>query len=434
MRITLLPIVLALAVATPGLASAAPQTAAAPQSSAAAPAASSSSQAPVIKDPAEYNAYMGAIGQKDVNAKISGLEAFLVQYPNSVVKVDALESLIGAYQQSGNMAKLTETANRLLAVAPDNPRALVILAYLDKAGAKWNDAMQHATQGLAAVAKMTKPDGQSDADFEKQKNQMNTLFNGVAGAAALNLKNLPDAQKYLRAAVQGDPNNLENVYPLALAYLTAAPPVYPDGLFFIARAADLAQGAGQQQIESYGKGMYTKYHGSDQGWTDVLAAAKTAPEPPAGFTITQYVPPTPAQQCSDLVKSKEPKDMSFAEWELCLSAGNPEDVDKIWSFIKGKPLQLEGTVIKASTNELQIAGSEDDIEAKRADIVLTPSGPIPPALMPKEGATLDFGGTPVSYTPNPFVMTMEKGSLLKPKAATPAKKPPVHHHPAAAAH
>ena len=44
-------------------------------------------QAPVIKDPAEYNAYVGAIQQQDPAAKISGLEAFLVQYPNSVVKV-----------------------------------------------------------------------------------------------------------------------------------------------------------------------------------------------------------------------------------------------------------------------------------------------------------------------------------------------------------
>ena len=87
MKMTLLAIVLALAAVIPGSA-ASPQTAAAPQ--AGATPAAAASQAPVIKDPAEYNAYMGAIGQKDVNAKISGLEAFLVQYPNSVVKVRCL--------------------------------------------------------------------------------------------------------------------------------------------------------------------------------------------------------------------------------------------------------------------------------------------------------------------------------------------------------
>ncbi len=44
-----------------------------------------------IKDPAEYNAYVGAVQQTDAAAKVSGLEAFLTQYPNSVMKEDALE-------------------------------------------------------------------------------------------------------------------------------------------------------------------------------------------------------------------------------------------------------------------------------------------------------------------------------------------------------
>jgi hypothetical protein len=49
-------------------------------------------------------------------------------------------------------------------------------------------------------------------------------------------------------------------------------------------------------------------------------------------------------------------------------------------------------------------------------------------LIPKEGTSLDFQGNPASYTPNPFMMTMDKGQLLK--AAAPAKKAPVHHKPA----
>ncbi|HET7439998.1 MAG TPA: hypothetical protein VFJ47_01755, partial [Terriglobales bacterium] len=178
--------------------------------------------------------------------------------------------------------------------------------------------------------------------------------------------------------------------------------------------------------------QYTKYHGSDQGWADVLAQAKASPLPPAGFNITQYVPPTPAQQAADLVKTKQPKDMSFGEWELVLSAGTPEDAAKVWNAIKGVPLQMQGVVLKATPTKLDIAGSVDDIDQKRPDISLEMSGAIPARLMPKEGASLDFEGTPISYTPSPFVMTMEKGALLT-KAApkkTPPKRP-VHHRPAA---
>src|SRR3979490_301354 len=121
------------------------------------------------KDPAEYNAYVGAVQQQDPAAKISGLEAFLTQYPNSVMKEDALELLMGTYQQANNQAKVIDTANRLLSVNPENARALVLLAYNERASQKWADAKQHAERGLQAVAKMAKPDGASDADFTKQK-------------------------------------------------------------------------------------------------------------------------------------------------------------------------------------------------------------------------------------------------------------------------
>jgi len=164
-----------------------------------------------------------------------------------------------------------------------------------------------------------------------------------------------------------------------------------------------------------------------------LTCAKTNALPtPECTKISKYVPPTPAQQAHDLVTGKTPEQisqLSFGEWELVLSAGTPEDQDKVWSVIKGKPLQMEGTVIEVTSNtELYIAASADDIEQKRPDITLTMTGPIPAARMPKSGDTFDFAGTPVSYTPTPFMMMMEQGKLLK-KAGSPAPRPPVHHHP-----
>jgi tetratricopeptide (TPR) repeat protein len=395
-----------------------------PQTQTAAPAQAQPAASKTIKDPAEYNAYVGAAQQKDPTAQISGLEAFLAQYPNSVMKEDALELLMGAYQQAGNQAKVIDTANRLLTANPNNVRALALLAYSERAAQKWADAKGHAERGLQALTTMTKPDGVSDADFQKQKTQLGSLLDSVAGFSALQLKDNATAEKDLRAAVEADPNNVENVYPLALASLTATPEDDVNGLFFIARAINLVKDpGGKAQITKFGHAKYVKYHGSEEGWNDLLAMTATTPLPPAGFTIKAYVPPTPAEQAADLVKSKAPKDMSFAEWEMVLSAGAPADTDKVWTAIKGVALQMEGTVIKASSTELQIAASQDDIDAKRADIVVTMGGTIPAKLMPAEGSTLDFEGTPVSYTPSPFVMTMEKGALLtKAPAAKPAHR------------
>jgi hypothetical protein len=214
------------------------------------------------------------------------------------------------------------------------------------------------------------------------------------------------------------------VYPLALAYLTATPSDDVNGLFFIARAANLATDPkGKDQILKFGRSKYKNFHGSEEGWNELLAMTATTPLPPAGFNITKYVPPTPEQQAADLVKSKPPKEMSFAEWQLVLSAGKQEDKDTVWNAIKGVPLQMVGQVIKSSPTKLEIAASVDDIEAKRADIVLEMTAAIPARLVPKEGQELQFEGVPVSYEPSPFVMSMNKGALLtKAPAAKPAPK------------
>jgi hypothetical protein len=412
---------------------AAGQPAAQPGQSAA-PAGQSSAQPQQkkeIKDPAEYNAYVGAVQQTDPNAKISGLEAFLQQYPNSVMKEDALELLMVSYSQTNNAAKMADAAQRVLQVNPKNVRALTLLANNAKTQGQWADAEKYAAQGVTAVPNMQKGEGITDDAFAKQKTQLTGFLNGIAGFSALQLKDYANAAKYLRAAVDNDPNDVQNVYPLAVAYLSQTPPDNVNGLFYVARAASLAKdAAAKDQITKYGRSKYVKYHGSDQGWNELLASAAQSPTPPQGFTITQYVPPTPAEQAADLVKSKKPEEMSFAEWELILSAGKPEDADKVWSAIKGKSLQMEAQVMKASPTRLEIAGSQDDIDQKRTDILLDMTGPIPARLMPKEGQTLAFEGTPVSYEPSPFVMTMNKGALLTkaaPKKA-PAKKAPATTH------
>lgn len=453
MNKTLLTIVLGCAVAAAAQNPAQPQAQPAPQSTA--PAAQPQQAQPSvqpaqpaapqqkkeIKDPAEYNAYVGAVQQSDPAAKISGLEAFLTQYPNSVMKEDALEILMGTYQQKGDPNKMGDTAQRLLQLNPNNVRALALLAYSKRVAAQGGqnpqqnlaDAEQYGQKGLAALPTFAKPEGMNDADYANLKKQMGGIFNAAIGVAALQKKDFPTATKSLRVAVEATPTDFSIVYPLALAYLQSTPPDVINGSWFAARAANLAPAQMQPQIEKYGKSQYTKYHGSDQGWTDVMAQAKasTTGAPPDGFTISQYVPPSPADQAADVVKTKKVEEMSFAEWELVLSEGKPEDVDKVWSVLKGKPLQMAAQVIAiTSPTNLKLAGSSDDIDAKRADIDLTMTAAIPARLMPKEGADFKFEGTPVSYEPKPFVMTMKDGAILTAKAPAGAKKPPARKKPA----
>jgi|HubBroStandDraft_5_1064220.scaffolds.fasta_scaffold14901_4 tetratricopeptide (TPR) repeat protein len=409
-------------------------TAPVPQGTATAP-----QQKKEIKDPAEYNAYVGALQQTDPAAKVSGLEAFLTQYPNSVMKEDALELLMIAYQQTQNPTKMMDTAQKVLQANPCNIRALALVAYSKQAMAvagqnaqqNFADAGQAGQKGLQCLDTATKPQGTADADWDKLKSQTAGIFNGAAGISAYQAKDYANAEKYLRAAIDKDPANLLEVYDLALADLApGAAENDPEGLFFIARASNLAQGTGKDQIAKFGKSKYDKYHGADDGWSDILAQTATTPEPPAGFTIKKYVPPTPAEQAAALVKSKKIEEMSFAEWQMVLSEGTPEDADKVWTSLKGKPLQMVAHVISVdatskTATKLQLAGSSDDIDAKRADIDLTMGAAIPAKDMPKQDTDFQFQGTPVSYVAKPFVMTMGDGALLV------TAKPPVHKKPAA---
>jgi tetratricopeptide (TPR) repeat protein len=378
---------------------------------------------PVIKDPAEYNAYVGAIGQKDAAAEIAGLEAFLTQYPNSIMKPQGLDLLLGLYQQTGS-PKVLDTAKRLLAINPDNAKALVVLAFNERQSQNWADAKKDAEHALEVLPKWTKPDGVSDADFAKQKTTFTLVMESVAGFSALQLKDYAAAQKHLRAAVEDGPNDVNNVYPLAVASLPPSTPADEvNGLWFIARAINLVTDpATKATFTKFGHNRYVRYHGGEDGWNELLAQTATTGLPPAGFTIKPA--PTPVEQAHTMATSGDPTQMDFAQWEFILSNGAQADQDLVWNAIKGKGVKLQGTVIKASATEVDIAASLDDIDAKKADIALTFDPPLKKLEIPKEGIALEyFVGVPASYTPNPFMMTMEKGELPKPKA-------PVHHKPA----
>jgi tetratricopeptide (TPR) repeat protein len=398
------------------------QTAQPAQGQSSAPAQGSQSQAPVIKDPAEYNAYVAAVQQTDPNAKISGLEAFLTQYPNSVMKTQALEILMGTYQQSNNIPKTMETANKLIVVDPCNERALALLAYFNRVmaqGGQGNavqelaDGKKNAEQGLSCFDKVT------DAEIKKNQAQMTSIFNSAIGVADLQDKDYANAIKYLKPAVDGNPNDFSIVYPLALAYLSQNPPDYQNGIWFAARAAAVAPPAAEPQIEKYAKSQYVKFHAGEDGWSDVLAAAKSN-----GAQVAIKPAPTPAEQAHNMITQTSPDKMDFATWEFVLTNGSPEDQATVWNAIKGKAVQMVGAVISTTPTQFMIAGSSDDIAAKKADITLNFEDKVPVRMIPKDGTdNFEFQGEPSSYTSNPFMMVMDKGALLRAKPQTPVRRP-----------
>ena len=388
-------------------------------------------QRKVIQDPNEYNAYIAVINTEDAAKKVQMMESYLQTYPNSVMREDGLEVLLKTYQQLNNPAQIKIVAQRLLQVDPDNLTALALLSYLDRAqaqagGADAATALQEAgklgSRGLQVLPTATKPEGYSDDQWNTMKSSFRVIYLGSVGHAALQAKDYATAQQDLKEVVTLQPTDVNSIYLLALAYLSPKPPVV-DGLFWVAKAA-----GGAPQLLPYAKNQYARYHGSEEGFDALLASAKSAATIPAGFTVTPA--PSPADQADGMLKKGPPEKLSFAEWQFILTNGSKEASGQVWSAIKGKQVQLVAVVVEAAAGSLKLAGSVDDIDAKKADITLTLKEPLAAVRIPKAGAELTVQGVPsdFSVSGDNFNLAFTDGEVLAGLPET-AKKPAagVHH-------
>ena len=381
-----------------------------------------------IKDSAEYNMYVTALNTVDPVAKAAAMEAFVKQYPNSILKIDALEQAMAAYQQSNNLAKVEETANRILGFEPENIRALAIATYLKRVQATSGSAQAakemvvNAERGIKALPNWTKPEGTSDAEFKQVRDQMSAIFYGAAGFGALQSKDYARAREYYLKSVQIDPGNLQDVYQLSIADLEMKP-IDVDGLWYIARAINLAKDnpTAQQSMTAYGKAKYKRYHGGDDGWDKVLASATTT-APPSDFSHTIKAAPTPAEIAVAAVRENNPAELSFSDWEYVLSyrddsPENKQAADRVWQTMQDKQkngaakLSIDVKVISATTDTVEAAVTDENQQANKADLHVVLEKPI--AAAPAAGSQIKVIGVLTSYTPRPFMFTMEKASIGK---------------------
>ena len=394
----------------------------------------------VIKDPAEYNAYITALNTTDPAAKGAAMEAFVAQYPNSIVKIDALEQAMGAYQQAGNQQKVQQIANTILQIEPNNVRALAIVVFLErgqiKDAASGAKARASAERGLQELPNWKKPDGVNDADYEKMRNQMTAIFAGTAAFGALQQQDYAAARKYYEQALKVDPNDLGNNYQMAIALLQSNP-MDPLGFWYGAKALSIAQKQNPQAYQAwspYFLSRYKKYHGNTDDWNQRMATAETQTAPPADFVASIPLAPTPCDLAAQAVQQNGADALSFSDWELVLSCrdktpANKTAAEQVWTSIQAKEkngeakLKIPVKVIAVpDPSTLEVALSEDNQTANKADMRVAMEKPMtkPPAV----GATTDIIGVISEYTPDPFMFTMTKGDLpvTKPAARKPAKK------------
>lgn len=392
-------------------------------------------QQKTIKDPAEYNTYITALNMQDPVAKGAAMEAFVQQYPHSVMLQDALEQAMAAYQQAGNTQKVLDKARQILKLDPGQIRPLAIVAAVQRnvatsggpaAGPALTEACTSAKAGLQQLPSWPKPEGMVDADFQKLSGQMSAIFNGAAGFCALQEKNYAAARDAYTKSVAIDPTNLQDVYQLTVADLEMNP-MDLNGLWYCSKAIQLAKSqnnaAAVNSMVSYCRAKYKKYHGGDDGWDQLVANAATQKALPANYEATIKRAPTPCELAVQAVKENDPNNLSFSDKEFILakancSPANKDAADKIWQSIQAMEkfgearLQIPAKVIAVSTDSIDCAISDDNQAAGKADMHVMMEKPMtrPPAA----GAMVNVVGVITNYTPDPFMFTMEKGALPQP--------------------
>src|SRR5262249_40311268 len=132
-----------------------------------------------ITDPAEYKAYTNAVDQQDEKTKIRELKSFVRQYPDSAMKEDALEFLMGSYERTGDSARAMDSGRELLVANPCNLRALSVLTYENRRSKNLAKANQYGEKGNQCLKTATKPADAPDEVWSALKKSAAKIFNNA---------------------------------------------------------------------------------------------------------------------------------------------------------------------------------------------------------------------------------------------------------------
>ncbi|CAN5149386.1 hypothetical protein BH10PSE6_BH10PSE6_12960 [soil metagenome] len=377
----------------------------------------------------EAGSYAKALALKEPVKRAEALEVFIAWYPGSVLRVEAFEQVMGAWQSANNPEKADAAATRLLQIDADNVRALANRAYVGRTRAAAGEAaalapaVAAAERGLRVLPKWQRPASTADADFLRLKMQMIAVFDGTLGFAALQAKQYDKARERFLRALATDPDNLADVYQLSVAMLEPQPSDAL-GFWYAARAIAIARTARNETaaagIDKYARAHYVRYHGSEEGWSDVVAKGAAGPkQPPDRFAKSISRLMSPPEAALQSVADTDPATMSFAEWALVLAHRDVSDANRIaaervWKVVTDKQkggarIKIPIKVLTAASDRIEGAISERSRTTNTVDLVISFARPLTPP--PPVGALISVVGTLSDYQPTPFFFRMAKGEL-----------------------
>jgi len=381
------------------------------------------------KDQAEADLINSIPNDTDANHRLTSLDKWTKDYPDTAFAAQRQMFYLVTYQQLNRTKDAFNTAAGMLKTDPNNELALrtiigSVYTLNPPSPADLDTAEKASTYVLANLDALydpaKKPANQTDAQWTQLKATMKAFAQRTIGWIALTRKDNEKAETELTKTLQLDPTQAAASLWLAQALFaqrTAHPEKQAEYIFETVRAAEydgpnsLPAAARQQMLTSVAK-TYAQYHGSNEGYNELLASAKTSALPPAGFAIKDV-----ASIEREKIEAQEKADAAnpaMALWRTIktgLTGDNPEAFFEM--NVKGTEIPGgAGGVMKFKAKlvsmtpamrpkELVLAFEKPDVP----DVTLKLDEALPGKM--DAGSELEFEGEPIAYSKDPYMLTLK---------------------------
>ena len=404
----------------------------------------------------EYNAEQAAAAEKDPQARIQKLDAFVQQFPNSTLMQYIYQFYYQTYYQLKNYSKAIEYADKLVALdkADLTLRVQAIQARVQLFGLAFDPKAADAHEQLvkerdaALLGVKLFPDLKKAPDSKVTDDQVKAgtaFLEAAAGSADLQLKDYPAAIDAFKAALAINPKDAVTNYRLGLAYLAMTPPQALDGFWSLARAINLKI-PDDAKVKDYLRSRILAYEQPgcdsqvDPQLNELLQLAANSPDRPSTYTIPSHDDLSKISQSSTIITVISDLsgggDKAKMTWLAICGAEFPEVVGKIIDVQKPDASVDFMVFTSASSDEMQNATMANmDVKVWTAP---KPGGgspavqPQPDVLRLQKDDAIKFSGTLAGYDPSPFLLHWDQvkvdPSIIPEKGGAP-KRPAPHRAP-----
>jgi len=391
---------------------------------------------PKYKDQGEYTLYDSILKDTNPKTKLEKLQEWQTKYPATEFAKPRRQLFLDTYVKLNQPKEAVAAAQQILADDPKDFFSLYYIMYFTRPLAGNNPTPEVLDQGEKAATAFlanidTPPPNVTAEKWKDARTPFETLGHSTLGWIAMQRKSWDAAEAEFQKSLALDPNNGEVDFFMGTVLASEKnPQKMPAAFFYFARAAtyegpEALAPAGRQQALSYVQRAYKGYHGSDEGFSDLVAMAKAGTAPPADYHIR-----TAKEIADDKQKKQDDED-----------AKNPQL--KLWKDIKSTLTGPDGaSYFSTNMKDAQLPALKGKVvklepELKPKTLVLAlEDGTTPDATLKFEmalpgkvdaGTELSFEGVPASYTATPYMVVFNVDSD-KLHGWT-GKNAPVHHAP-----